>query len=423
MAGGAEAIGSVIGGILGNNAAKMDRSKAKEKAKEALQYWKDLGMAPDTSLPLMLKELQAAGQLTPELEEEMTLAASEFNNIQEDQGLRDTQLEALNKFKQNAETGFGPEERAAYNQMQQGVRQDTRAKQEQILADQQRRGMGGSGNELIAQLQASQSGADQQADGANDLMAMLAERMRQGSQDMASTAANVRGQDYTVASDKAKALDARNQFLNQNATARERANVLAKNNAQAANLANAQNISNQNVANANAELARQQAAKVTQYGQNLQKTAGISGASNNMSDFYANQGNAKAAAQVAIGQGAGQAVDAGAEMAMKVAPMAASMSDERNKEDIEYNDQDMESFLDSITPVSFNYKPEVRNDPRASKDRQLGVMAQDLEKTPMGDEAVNETDKGKIVNYDDLQPKMLAALAYLNNKLKKYEGK
>ena len=67
-------------------------------------------------------------------------------------------------------------------------------------------------------------------------------------------------------------------------------------------------------------------------------------------------------------------------------------------------------------------KDEVKDDPRASKDRQLGVMAQDLEKSKLGKEAVHDADIGKVVDYKDLEPKMLASLAALNQRLKKLEG-
>ena len=50
-------------------------------------------------------------------------------------------------------------------------------------------------------------------------------------------------------------------------------------------------------------------------------------------------------------------------------------------------------------------------------------MAQDLEKSKLGKEAVSDTPSGKIVDYKDLQPKMLASLAALNERLKKIEGK
>jgi len=98
-------------------------------------------------------------------------------------------------------------------------------------------------------------------------------------------------------------------------------------------------------------------------------------------------------------------------------------SDKDLKEDIEYNPKDVQKFMDRLKPASYNYKEEVKNDPRASKNRELGVMAQDLEKSKLGKESVHDTPKGKIVDYDNLEPKMLASLASLNERLKRIEGK
>lgn len=98
-------------------------------------------------------------------------------------------------------------------------------------------------------------------------------------------------------------------------------------------------------------------------------------------------------------------------------------SDENLKENIEYSDKDVKAFLDRIKPAAYDYKDKVKNSPLASPDRQLGVMAQDLEKSKLGKEAVSEGEDGKIVDYKDLQPKMLASLAALNQRLKKIEGK
>jgi hypothetical protein len=424
-----ETLGSIVGGFLGNNAAASDRGNAKDFIKQSLKYYKDLGEAPDTSRALLLQQFEQAGILTPELEQELDLAQSEFENINLDPQTRDMQLEALNRFKQSAETGMGPEERAAYNQMLQGVRQDTRAKQDQILQDAQRRGQGGGGAELIAQLQAAQSGADQASAGADQLAALVAQRVRQGAQDMSQAAGDLRNQDYGIASDKARALDARNQFMYTNSTARQQRNIAAKNAAQAANLVNAQDIANKNVGQANEELRRQQEAKRLQYGQNLDRIGDMSGAAQTVSNYYANSAAQKAAAQKEMGKGIGGMFDSGVDTfqaapkdASTLATIGAMFSDERVKEDISYDDREMEDFLNSLEPASYNYKPEVQNSPLASKERQIGVMAQDLEKSKMGNESVRDTSAGKIVNYDEMGPKMLAAIAYLNKKIKRFEG-
>jgi len=98
-------------------------------------------------------------------------------------------------------------------------------------------------------------------------------------------------------------------------------------------------------------------------------------------------------------------------------------SDKNVKKDVDYDPKDVSAFMNRIKAASYNYKDEVKDSPLASKNREIGVMAQDLEKSKLGKEAVTTTDKGKIVDYDNLGPKMLASIANLNERLKKMEGK
>lgn len=79
--------------------------------------------------------------------------------------------------------------------------------------------------------------------------------------------------------------------------------------------------------------------------------------------------------------------------------------------------------MDRIKPAAYNYKDEVKDSPLASKNRELGVMTQDLEKSDLGKESVIDTPNGKIVDYDNLEPKMLASIAALNKRLKELESK
>ena len=99
------------------------------------------------------------------------------------------------------------------------------------------------------------------------------------------------------------------------------------------------------------------------------------------------------------------------------------ISDEDLKTDIDFDPKDVQRFMDRIKPAAYDYKDEVKNSPLASKNRELGVMAQDLEKSKLGKEAVQDTEAGKVVDYDNLEPKMLASIAALNKRLKELESK
>lgn len=306
----AAAAAPIVGGLIGNIMSQGDRNKAKSAMKQAMAELEAVGFPPDMSKEIIFKEFEQVGILTPELEEDIQIASSEFLNIKEDPNLRNTQLEALNKFKQQAETGLGGEERAALNSIQQATRQDVRAKQEQILADQARRGMAGSGNEIIANLQASQAGADSASAQGNELMSLIAQRVRQGAQDMSGAAQNLRSQDYQVASDKAQALDARNQYLHANSTARQQRNVANINDANRLNLGQKQQTADSNTSMANQEKLRQNQAERQYYMDKLDYAKAKSNALTGQQQYYQDRAKETADMYSGAGKAAGEGISA-----------------------------------------------------------------------------------------------------------------
>jgi hypothetical protein len=304
----AAAAAPIVGGLVGHVMSQGDRNKAKKAMKKALAELEAVGYPPDLSKEIIFQQFESAGVLTPELEEDLVLVSSEFETLKEDPTLRQNQLEALNKFKQQSETGLGAEERAAFNQIQQAVRQDQRAKQEQILADAQRRGQGGSGNALIAQLQASQAGADQASSQGNELAALIAQRVRQGTQDMSGAAQNLRTQDYNVASDRARALDARNQYLHQNSSARQARNVGTLNDAQRYNLSNDQRLLDANTEMSNQEKLRQVNAQRNYFNDKLDLATAKANARTGQATQHRSEADRTAQMYSGIGQGVGEGV-------------------------------------------------------------------------------------------------------------------
>jgi Chaperone of endosialidase len=92
----------------------------------------------------------------------------------------------------------------------------------------------------------------------------------------------------------------------------------------------------------------------------------------------------------------------------------AAMSDEKEKKDVEDDDEyQTQSFLDALKAKSFEYK-----DKSNGVGRFTGVMAQDLEKNPIGKQAVVETPKGKVVDYARLASVMLAGQVLQNEQIK-----
>lgn len=94
--------------------------------------------------------------------------------------------------------------------------------------------------------------------------------------------------------------------------------------------------------------------------------------------------------------------------------MFGSMSDENDKKDISDEDHyQAQSFLDSLKAHSYEYK-----DKANGRGRFTGVMAQELEKTGIGKQAVVDTPKGKMVDYGRLASIMLAGQVLQNQQIK-----
>ncbi len=287
-------LGGIVGGFVGQDQASGDRNKGQGYAEGAFNELLGIGLPPDLAKEVIYQKFQEAGILTPQMEQEINLAHSKVAEAQEAPETRNAQMEALNQLKQLSRGGLGAQDRAALNQVRDQTQRDLEAKRQQILQNSQARGMGGSGNELISQLQASQAGANSASMEGDRLAAMAQERALQALGQSANLAGSVRSQDYNSQMQKASAEDELNRFNVQNQIARQQRNVGVNNLADAQNLANKQSISNSNVGLANQELYRQNEAKRTNWLDNINRSKIRSGADAGLGDIYQKRGDAKA---------------------------------------------------------------------------------------------------------------------------------
>jgi hypothetical protein len=88
-------------------------------------------------------------------------------------------------------------------------------------------------------------------------------------------------------------------------------------------------------------------------------------------------------------------------------------SDIKLKKNIEETSDEIHQFLDSLVPYKYEYR-----DSAYGEGTQYSVMAQDLEKTATGRQAVVQTPQGKMVDYAKLMGVILAAQVDLNKRLK-----
>lgn len=95
----------------------------------------------------------------------------------------------------------------------------------------------------------------------------------------------------------------------------------------------------------------------------------------------------------------------------------ARASDRRVKRDIRDGSSDVAQALDGIDPKTWHYKGESNQDPL-----RVGIIAQDIERTPVGRDVVRETPRGKVIDGAGGLSFALAGLAELNDRIRKLEG-
>jgi hypothetical protein len=97
-------------------------------------------------------------------------------------------------------------------------------------------------------------------------------------------------------------------------------------------------------------------------------------------------------------------------------------SDEDCKENVRDGSKDIQGFLDSLQPHTYEYKPEMKASLLGGEGEFTSPMAQELEETPVGASMVEETPDGKAVDYGKGFGALAAGLGNLNNRLKMLEG-
>lgn len=143
----------------------------------------------------------------------------------------------------------------------------------------------------------------------------------------------------------------------------------------------------------------------TQYGNQVTQSniANQQGNVNNALSTYQQQMQNFNQSQQFTGQAAGGALSLGALIS----------SDEKVKDGVKDGAGDAQEMIDKLDSKKFSYK----EDPE--KKVQLGILAQDMEKSPMGKAIVVETKKGKALDIGKALSAVLAVQSVLNKRLNK----
>lgn len=240
-----EGIGELAGALLGRGAASGDLDQQDKYSRRAAEELMSIvGPEYEDFTP---EELEYLGDLVPQLEQEILLGPSAYEDISIDPRLRAEQMAALEQVAELSEGGLTDADLAALQQIRRGAAQSAQSQQEAILQNLQQRGQGGAGAELIARLQSAQSAADREGSMGMEIAQMAQQRALQAMSDRANLSGNIRQQDFSEEERIAQARDVINQFNTRNQVSRQQRNVDRGNVAQERNLGLQQDIANRNV--------------------------------------------------------------------------------------------------------------------------------------------------------------------------------
>lgn len=371
-----------------------------ELAKEQMARMQALELPDIQKMQLHLEDLIQQGTITPEEAKAYMQQNSQMAGVTTDPKLKQAQMDALSSLQDIGQSGgvtLGDKANLSNIATDEATKQ--RGSREAILQNAQARGMGGSGMELMAQLQNQQDSATRQNARDLDVAGQGQARALAALQAAGTMGGQMQGTEFNQKAEQAKAQDAINQFNTANQQAVGNANTQASNVAQAQNLAEKQRVADTNVAGHNAAQQYNKSLEQTQFDNAYKKAGGVGQASQVAGDQWNKAVDAQTKKQGQAMQAAGKA-----------------FSDERVKKDVK--DFDASKFLDDLTSVKYNYKNK-----DMGEGKQVGVMAQDLEKEVP--QMVEDTAHGKVVDYSPAKAggPIFAALADIHKRLKHIEGR
>lgn len=260
-------------------------------------------------MQLQLQQLVQQGVLTPEDAKAVELQSSAMNGITLDPKLKQNQMAALDYLSNlGNEGGLDATDRAKLGQIQTDEDTAAKGRREAIVQNAQSRGMGGSGLELMSQMQNQQDSATRQSQRDMDVAAQAQQRALDAMIQQGNMSGQMQNQAFNQQAQVAGANDAISKFNAQNQQNQINQNVLSHNQAQAQNLQNAQGIANANVATSNQQQQYNKNLAQQQFENELKKRQGQAGiassnaaASNAQSQAQANANNALIGAGIGAG--------------------------------------------------------------------------------------------------------------------------
>jgi hypothetical protein len=296
-------------GIAQGLQAGSDQRKADAAAAQAAQYrqnasdlWQDLQMPPQDTSNLMFQTwLQNYNPVAYEP------YIGQVTQMHDDQASLDAQNQALAQLQALAKGGLQPADIVALQQIQQQQAAAESAAANQVQAQLQARGLGGSGAELAGRLAANQVAANNANQNYNAALQAAMTRQINAINNAGTLAGNIRGESGTISKNMADIANTFNTQVQKLRTDAAQNAAQIQNEAQKFNELGQQTVANNNVATANNNLQYHNNLAQTMFNDQVQKTQGAAGAIGQQ----ATQSNAESAAYAQRAASDQQALNSG----------------------------------------------------------------------------------------------------------------
>lgn len=383
-------------GLTDTGAARDAAAQGRDYMNQVLKRLDAINLPDEEKMRIALESPELVGLLTAE-----QLGPSAMEGIQLDPRLQQAQMEALSYLKEKGQAPIGEEERIQFDQFRRKAAGDEQARQASILQGMAQRGNLDSGAQLAAQLSSSQASTNRAAEEGDRLALAAIQAKRQAIGDRANLAGNISQQQFGQKSQIASAKDIIDRFNTQN-----------RQSIQGANLAARQSIADRGVDTRNQQQMYNAGLEQQRFLNEMSKAGATTGAMQNLANQKFGESQAIQSANAAM---TGAFIQGGA-------TYMGAKSDKNVKENIKKVDfkgieGDLKNLLDKLESYQYNYKDEDKS------EKNIGVMAQDLEKSPLGKKFVKEVDGVKMVDYGKMAGTQLAAIANINKRLSKIEDK
>lgn len=447
-----------IGGLIGTALTSSSQRKAAAATQEALNAQREIiALQAENSKRLMdyfgnqtppnlinlipqLEEMVIAGQLTPEQAAAHLADESAAAGVRAPQELVDAQFASLRQMQDIAtQGGLTAMDKAQLEEIRAQVAGEERAARQAIMQNAAERGVAGSGLEMAQRLISQQGAAERSSKMGTDVAALAQQRALQAMAQSGTLAGSMRSADVEEQMNRARAIDAINQFNVNVRNQTEQANVAARNAAQAANLQNAQNISNANVALRNErsmlpiQLQQQQFSNQQDINKNLLAAFGAgSTATSNATQGMGTIGQLAINQQTATnnankdmmnsilgglqGWAQTQKPSGGTPTSGTGGGTPIQSHIESKKEVSLMSDEEARAIMDSIIPRKFKYKNEADG-----PGKWAGVVIEEM--GPAAQEVLLvDTPEGSGIDQKKAISAALAGLANLNDRISRIEG-